>query len=479
MRNRIVAGACAVLGAALLAAPIARAGVERKSLYRGSHQPIGIAVDGSGRVHLSWQSSDHHLHYARIDGAKRRDELVDPNDSGYWSSIALDSAGHPHVAYHAELGGPDGSVLMYAHFDGAAWSFENLGPGGYATAIAVDADDRPHVAHARGDGSFEYLHLDTGGWERESPVAFGAWGATPMSLALDSAGHAHLGLEDPNTHRPLYATNASGDWVATELADSSGRGASIALDALERPRAAIPLSDFGTIRYSRFDGASWVSEDLYDPNDFPTGASNAPSGAALVLDAQDRPQILFTTNLLDASGTAQVVSYAHRDGAEWRGGNLERRGGGGFVGLVMGSDGAARGVYSLVRPTALDTQQGRSVRVTLPDLTGEWTSLAATEKNGTTRVDGVLQVRNDGADKSKSVRIAIYLSEDATLDATDTWVFLPKSIGAVAPGKTKSVRFSFTRLGLWSGKHLIAVIDPARLADDLDRPNNTIPGPLP
>lgn len=477
MQNRSLAAACCVFGALVLAAQLAAAGIQRKPLFIGRQGPVGIAVDGAGRVHISWQSSDYHLHHAWLDGARRRDEVVDgTSDCGAWSSIALDSAGHPHIAYHADPANPPGHVLRYAHFDGSHWVLEDLGDGGYATAIAIDGDDRPHLVHASGTGVFEYLHRDTGGWERESPGSFSAAWFTPMSLALDSAGHAHVGLEEPILHHPFYATNASGTWVASELADGSARGASVAIDSLDLPRAAIALSDAGTIRYSRFDGAAWTSEDLYDPSDFPPGLSNAPVSAALALDAQDRPQILFVTKFSGPGGGPQIPVYSFRDGAEWRIGLVEGQGAFDFVGLVRDAAGVGHGVYTMLRP---EKQLSKYVRVTLPDLTGEWTSLSTSQRNGMTHVDGVLAVRNVGVDRSRSARIALYVSDDAALDSSDMWLLLPKVVGGVPAGGTRNVRFSFTRMGSWSGKHLIAVIDPARLLDDLDRPNNTISGALP
>jgi hypothetical protein len=477
MRNRSLAAACCVFGALVLAAQLAAAGIQRKPLFLGRQGPVGIAVGANGRVHVSWQSNDYHLHYAWLEGAKKRDAVVDDGSpGGWWSSIALDSAGHPHIAYQAEPTNPPGQVLRYAHFDGSQWLLEDLGDGGYATAIAIDADDQPHIVHATGTGAFEYLHRDAGGWEHESPGTFGAAWFTPMSLALDSAGHAHVGLEEPVSHHPIYATNASGSWTAGELASSNARGASIAIDSLDLPRAAMALSEVGTIRYSRFDGASWNSEDLYDPNGLSPGVHNQPVSAALALDAQDRPQILFVTKFSGPGGSPQVPVYSIRDGAEWRLGLLEGLGAFDFVGLVRDGNGVGHGVYTVLRP---ERELSKYVKVTLPDLSGEWTSLAASEKNGMTHVDGVLAVRNDGTDRSKGARIALYLSDDATLDPADTWLFLPTMVGSVPVGKTRNVRFSFTRMGSWSGKHLIAVIDPARLLDDLDRPNNTNPGQLP
>jgi hypothetical protein len=66
---------------------------------------------------------------------------------------------------------------------------------------------------------------------------------------------------------PVYATNASGDWVATTLGDNNTIIGSLALDSLGHPHVALALANSGTIRHSHFDGSQWLTEDLFGPSD--------------------------------------------------------------------------------------------------------------------------------------------------------------------------------------------------------------------
>jgi hypothetical protein len=475
--SRALRAACVACCVLISVAAPATAQVKQKSLFRGNPQPVGIARDAQGRIHLSWQSRDERLHYMLIDRGKRRDQVVDRlAGSGFNSSIAVDSAGHPHLAYHAERMDPVlRQVLIYARFDGA-WQIEELGPGGYATAIAIDADDQPHIVHALPGGAFEYLHRDGGGWERETPPSLDSVTTTPMSLALDAAGHAHVGLEAAS-HRPYYATNASGEWVATELAAESARGASLALDSLGLPRVALPLAETATIRYRRFDGANWTSEDLYDPNAFSPGLENLPSGAALALDPNDVPRILFTTTFSGSAPSAQWILLAFHDLVTWQLLVLATEDGGDNVGLVGGPDGSSQGVYPLLRS---DSQLEKLATVALQDLRAEWVSLSVSGTGVIRHFEGVLTLHNDGAAKARSTSLALFVSDDETLDDSDFPVKFVAGVGrGLAPGESKTLKVKFLASAGVAGKHVIGVLDPRGEVVEVNRANDVFAGLLP
>jgi hypothetical protein len=200
-RGVLAVALLSALVGALLTAPLARAGVQQRSLYRAASGPVGIAVGPDGVVHVSWQSGDRHqLHYTRIERGKKVDQVVDSAVGwcGFQSSIALDSAGLPHIAYYADRG--TDQVLAYAHFDGLAWHTEDLGPGGGGPAIVIDANDEPHMVHAiermlsvyNWVSPMEYVHRDDSGWHYEQPAGIAADPRVPLALALDADGHVHV-----------------------------------------------------------------------------------------------------------------------------------------------------------------------------------------------------------------------------------------------------------------------------------------------
>jgi hypothetical protein len=275
----------------------------------------------------------------------------------------------------------------------------------------------------------------------------------------------------------MYATNADGDWTATELATSRGPGGTVVIDSLDHPHFALPLTDAGTVRYRHFDGAQWVEEDIYDPNEItPAGLTNVPQSAAIALGPDDRPQVLFVTRFIGAGGTLDLALHAFYDGVQWNGALLKKKPAGRYVGLLSGSDGVTHGVFALA---SKDLQKSTYLRVALHDLTGEWTSLGLTEKAGTRTVTGILHVRNEGDGKSPSTRIAVYLSDDATLDSGDAPFAYGKKVGAIKAGAAKDVKISFKTTAAIAGKHLIAVLDPLYQVDEGNRTNDDIAGQLP
>jgi hypothetical protein len=110
-----------------------------------------------------------------------------------------------------------------------------------------------------------------------------------------------------------------------------------------------------------------------------------------------------------------------------------------------------------------------------PDLAGSWSGVVAAAGV----VSGTLTVENQGMGKSKSAPISLYLSSDATLDPGDTRLPARLKVGGLAPGAERAVRVAVEVAGAVSGLYLIAVIDPEKSLDDLDRSDNTVAAQIP
>jgi hypothetical protein len=121
----------------------------------------------------------------------------------------------------------------------------------------------------------------------------------------------------------------------------------------------------------------------------------------------------------------------------------------------------------------------------LPDLIGEWNSLAQTCKtaSGKTRckIQGTLNIQNRGDQKSSSFDVSFYLSENEELDGEDT--FLSKvTIGSIKAGGNKAKKWSYSLpMGDHAtGEYIIAVIDEEYAVAESNRSNNrAVYGPLP
>jgi len=160
-----------------------------------------IAVDGVGRVHIAYQDADEspmeRLNVARKDGSTWQDErIVDAENGGYETDIALDTEGNPHVVHL------DSSNLEYVHYDAAnfVWVHDAIeeGLGAVKVAITLDADDRPHIVFCRGIGHprIEYIYSDGDRWQMttvDNGVGRGGQGGCgAVAIALDDGRRPHI-----------------------------------------------------------------------------------------------------------------------------------------------------------------------------------------------------------------------------------------------------------------------------------------------
>jgi hypothetical protein len=161
-----------------------------------------IALDSSGNPHISYFDRSHeHLKYA----SKWLPRLwtratVDSGDTvGQFTSIALDSSG-PHISY-TDFVGEGNRDLKYARkVSSGGWRTETVdadGDVGWFSSIALDAGGQPHVAYYDfGNGKLKYAWRSRlGGWSIETVDSDENVGGH-TSIALDSSGKPHISYFD-------------------------------------------------------------------------------------------------------------------------------------------------------------------------------------------------------------------------------------------------------------------------------------------
>ena len=442
----------------------------RKSTLGGNNGKSAIALDPQQQPHVSYQSADYRLHHAWLSGRKWQNEVVDDTgDCGSWNSIAVDNLGRVHISYHSERMNPYRQVLSHAVFDGVQWQITDVGDGGYSTSIALGTNGHAQILHYGNSGiTLKFSKFDGNAWDTQDTGLGGGLWFFPTALALDSDDTAHItytarGGEDSAN----YARQDSGMWES-EILDSQVGGnlaTSLALDSLGRPHVAEAFQQ--TIRLRWFDGLQWLSEDIFDEPDVP----QYPDAVALAFDEHDRPHILFSTFFSVGGGGVNVTVYTYFDGVDWRGILVDKKNAGFNVAVAVDGNRVVHGLYRLGRGNRSTLKYAQ---ITLPDVTGHWDLTDLIDGPESLRVDATLTVRNQGTDKSKSVPVAFYLSEDAVLDDGDTLLPLIRKTGGLKPDAEKVLSLEFQLQETALGKYLIAVIDPDKILDDLDRPNNTI-----
>ncbi len=154
----------------------------------GTGTDVSLAIDKNDNLHVSYQSNG--LKYAYNDGTGWHLENVDTssNESGKYSSIALDSAGMPRIGYFRSW-----TSIKYAYRDESGWHTETvdtIGSASHAISIAVDKSDYSHMVYGDVlDTSLWYAYQDAEGWQIQMLDGTGGWG---KAIAIDSLDIPHI-----------------------------------------------------------------------------------------------------------------------------------------------------------------------------------------------------------------------------------------------------------------------------------------------
>lgn len=239
-------------------------------------------------------------------------------DTGYYSSVAYDSQGYPHIVYYNS----STKSLMYTRWTGAGWQCETLlssSSSAYSShafgqycSIVIDDEDRPHIAyyHDRWEyyygtgGSLDYTFRDYSGWHNTT-VHWSGWHAyyglhTSIAITRDP----NLGIVVPHF---AYRASHTGDlWHAwldpnslqwkQKLVDGAGnvgQYTSIALD--DQQHIYISYYDAGgqDLKFAYYDGSQWSTQ---------------------IIDSEGEVG-KFTSLVLDDLGTVHITYYDETNGS--------------------------------------------------------------------------------------------------------------------------------------------------------------------
>lgn len=165
---------------------------------------IQIGLDGSPLLAWYWPAGGFRYAILR-DGVWLAYALDgNPNDyAGKWNSMALDSQGHPMIAYSDFPGGE----LRFAFNNGKGWIRTVLdsqkngpgGPKGMGVAMVLDANQNPWISYYD-ERSIMVVHRVDGKWvkqtvERLPELTNWGWKQFHSDIALDKDGNPHIVFE--------------------------------------------------------------------------------------------------------------------------------------------------------------------------------------------------------------------------------------------------------------------------------------------
>lgn len=347
-----------------------RVGLLASLALKGSYAYISY-IDQIARV----------LKYAYQDASGWHTETVDVNSDSFWTdmtSIALDNADRPHIAYTYKGG------VNHAYRDASGWHIQNAyqssGSCGRYVSLAMDRDDDAHISHYciwNPQGVLLYTYQDETGWHSQvidnNLHAFGGY----TSLALGPGGQPHISYHDANGQRLKYAYSDQTGWhfEIVESGSSVGRYASLVVDGAGVPHISYSRFNWGAdLGYAYRVGennwhleavqntwALWGTSLSLDQNRFAHIAYFDNSSKNLMyarrndsgwhLVAVDRSSEVGRVNslALDASANPHVsyndslyeeLKYAHKDAAGWYTRTVGKSDqAGGFNSLALDRDG--------------------------------------------------------------------------------------------------------------------------------------------
>lgn len=247
------------------------------------------------------------------------------NDSGSYSSMAMDSTGAPWIAFRMNTG----TKLMVAHFVGSGgsgcssngWTCDSVdtnGNSGLYTAITFDGTGKAFVAYQDVTAKTQKIakYVGTGGG---SAAGCGASSSTAWScqminnsstevgrftaMATDSLGNPWLAYKDHTNNRRLYAryvgTGGTGctagvtDWTCSTLASETTYGGwgDIAFDASGLPWISTYMISTGDIIVTKMIMAPNPPAQVTTPAPQVPGGHNARRGdSKFLLDSGASPR---------------------------------------------------------------------------------------------------------------------------------------------------------------------------------------------
>lgn len=285
-----------------------------------------IAIDAAGEPHIAYRNvAGTEIRYASKQGSQWIVETILQPKYSYGLSLALDSSGVPYIGYAAQdLFGA--TVAKLAWRSGGTWIVETIEVASASdVAIAFDPTGVLHAVYFRFGAVFavKYATRGSSGWSSEIVASnVGAIGAGQFSLAYDPQGQPHIaGLTSESI---LHAVRAPQGWIVDTQPRVGANETSLVVDDQAIPHLATHASSSG-VHYHTLESGVWQVETV-DAVDGGYGRN-----VSLKVDRYGRPIVAY----YDAGGAQ--LKLAWKEGDTWRAQVVEANGVGQGPSLALAS----------------------------------------------------------------------------------------------------------------------------------------------
>ncbi len=278
---------------------------------------VSIALDSAGRPHISynyWYSSQGDLKYASYDGTTWVIETVDAGPAGFQAgkggSLAIDSADHPHIGYSVRDAAGTAHSIKYAYYDGTTWNKEIIETGasvGAQVPLALGPTDQPCIAY-QSSSVYKYATQEGGTWNSE--IIDVNTGGYKGSLVIDPAGLPHVSYIRSESESYLWYAYSDGTiWQNTLVDYSHGTGfmPALALDSAGQPHVSYcqAQNSCQVLRYGEYNGTEWQFQQVAHTR------GNRAGGPSMALIAGEQPLLTYIDD------DQHALRYAYLNGLDW------------------------------------------------------------------------------------------------------------------------------------------------------------------
>ena len=241
-----------------------------------------LAVDSNQKPHISYvdrgATKDSRIRYAHWDGTSWQQTIIPVKDGvAYYTSIALDKNDFPQISFFDNLS-PDGSGVLRLRvlsWNGKYWGLRTVDgePGtGPLNALALDTAGHSHIAYAsfaKDHTGLRYAYSDGEKWTTEIVDGMAAGKIryiSSLAIALDKENRPHIAYTDAANQAIKYAVRVDGKWqvqVVARVADSAAADRSgIALDDRGNPYISFYDAGLGALKMAVLKGKEWTIDTV-------------------------------------------------------------------------------------------------------------------------------------------------------------------------------------------------------------------------
>jgi len=170
--------------------------------------PLALVLDSGDEPHILYQLDG--LRYAYHDGTGWHSEVVDSYAAG--GDLVLDSLDQPRASFagFCEGGGVGPWGLCYAYRDGGGWHIASVdvsGDTGWYSSLALDTGDHPHISYyAFANQDLHYAAISGTVWLTETVDSQQA--GLYSALAVAGSGRVHIAYEGDSTLKYAFGVGA-------------------------------------------------------------------------------------------------------------------------------------------------------------------------------------------------------------------------------------------------------------------------------